>query len=127
MKKLQLNDKMFGLYGALPIISKEIRNFGLVENDNKRYNYRLFECAENTIDYKIDDNEYVFNFYIKVPYKQINNMRGNIEYAVFLVKAVLLQDRIYCCDLNIEKCFVIVNLDLELVDDLTSAILLTNN
>ena len=127
MKKLQLNNKIFGVYGALPIIAKEIRNFGLVENDNKRYNYRMFECVENSIDYKINDNEYTFNFYIKVPYKQINNMRENVEYAVFLVKAVLLQDHIYYCDLNIEKHLVIANLDLELVDNLTSAILLTNN
>lgn len=126
MNKLQLNSELFTLYGALPIISKEIRNFGLVENNNKRYNYRIFECLENTINYNINDNEYSFNFYIEVPYKQINNMRGNVEYDVFLVKAVLLRDYIYCSDLNIEKHFTIVNLDLELADDLTGAILITD-
>ena len=127
MNKLQLNSELFILYGALPIIAKEIRNFGLVENDGKRYNYRIFECLENTINYNVNDNEYSFNFYIKVPYKQINNMRGNVEYDAFLVKAVLLRDYIYCCgDLNIEKYFTIVNLDLELADNLTGAILITD-
>ena len=126
MNKLQLNSELFILYGALPIIAKEIRNFGLVENEGKRYNYRIFECLENTINYNVDDNEYSFNFYIKVPYKQINNMRGNVEYDAFLVKAVLLRDYIYSSDLNIEKYLTIVNLDLELADNLTGAILITD-
>ena len=126
MNKLQLNSELFILYGALPIISKEIRNFGMVDSEGKRYNYRIFECLENTINYNVDDNEYSFNFYIKVPYKQINNMRGNVEYDAFLVKAVLLRDYIYSSDLNIEKYLTIVNLDLELADNLTGAILITD-
>ena len=126
MNKLQLNSELFILYGALPQIAAEIRNFGMVDNEGKRYNYRIFECLENTINYNVNDNEYSFNFYIKVPYKQINNMRGNVEYDVFLVKVVLLRDYIYCSDLNIEKHFTIVNLDLELADNLTGAILITD-
>ena len=126
MNKLQLNSELFILYGALPQIAAEIRNFGMVDNEGKRYNYRIFECLENTINYNVNDNEYSFNFYIKVPYKQINNMRGKVEYDVFLVKAVLLRDYIYCSDLNIEKHLTIVNLDLELADDLTGTILITD-
>lgn len=73
----------------------------------------------------INGNEYKFKFYIRVPYKFLNNMLGKIKYDVFLVKVTLLRDLYYCSDLNLEKHLEIVNLDLEMADDLTAALLLT--
>lgn len=125
MDKLQLNSKMFILYGALAKIATEIREIGLKNNDNKRYNFIIFECLEDSINYKINNNEYKFEFYIRVPYKFLNNMLGKIKYEVFLVKVTLLRDLYYCSDLNLEKHLEIVNLDLEMADDLTAALLLT--
>lgn len=125
MDKLQLNSKMFILYGALAKIAAEIREIGLKDNNNKRYNFIIFECLEDSINYKINNNEYKFEFYIRVPYKFLNNMLGKIKYEVFLVKVTLLRDLYYCSDLNLEKHLEIVNLDLELADDLTAALLLT--
>ena len=98
MDKLQLNSKMFILYGALAKIAAEIREIGLKDNNNKRYNFIIFECLEDSINYSINGNEYKFEFYIRVPYKFLNNMLGKIKYDVFLVKVTLLRDLYYCSD-----------------------------
>lgn len=117
-----LETKNLIIYNGLQLILNEIKNYNIIEKNNKIYNFSLCEILDTNFYHSVLENmfyEYLceYKFYIKVPYKINNN--NTTQFEVFKIDSSIMSDSVEPSLPN-SNSFI----ELEICDDLTASILL---